>query len=265
VAAAADRLQAEDARVTADEGRAAEAGGHRERAEAAFAAGDYEESVRESRAALALDPSLSGATQVLGAAQARVREIADAKARTAAVAAHVQRAEEFVSRGAFAKAAREAQRGLEIEPEHAGARAIVEAIRQREADAAAAQARDLARREQDRLIEAALKAARASLRAGRFAEAQEKAEAALSWDPNHPEAHALAEQALAARAQAGASASDDESTVDMAGTPAALDPEDTVSVRSELPRAAVVPSSVAAAVGKWAAHLMHRVRRPGAR
>ena len=104
VAAEITRLEAEAQRITAAEQRAAEAAAHAAAAEAALAAGNPQQALDRARRALAVDPRHPLARKVSGLAGAEVKQQAEARARAATAARHIEEAEQQLARGKFQKA-----------------------------------------------------------------------------------------------------------------------------------------------------------------
>jgi hypothetical protein len=115
IAAEITRLDAEAKRLAAAEQRAAEAAAHAKAAEAALTDGNPEEALALATRALAIDSGHLLARKVSGMASAQVKQRAEAKARAAKAARHIEEAKEQIARGRFPKA-RELVGGRRTDP-----------------------------------------------------------------------------------------------------------------------------------------------------
>jgi tetratricopeptide (TPR) repeat protein len=251
------RMTAEAARLAADEQRRQQALEHAQQAQARWDQGDAEDALRRAELALSFDRGHSGALRVHSLAKTRLRELTEARARSAEAGARITKARALVAAGRFEKAAREAQRALELEPGRADAAHVVAESRRLEAEARAAEERAEAARQRESEVEKILKTARRSFRAADYGRAAWAAENALLISPGHQQAeHVLAQARAALTASEPASQGGADDTVQLSPDDGASDPGATVVMR---PRSAL--SALGGHIGDWASGLRRRLPR----
>ena len=256
VTAELGRMTAEAARLAADEQRRQQALEHARQADARWEQGDAEDALRCAELALSFIRGLSGAVRVQSLAKTRLRELAEARTRSAEAGAHVTKARALVAAGRFEKAAREAQRALDLEPDRTEAADVVAEARRLEAEARAAEERDEAARQREREVERILKSARKDLRATEYGRAAWAAENALLISPGDAQAaHVLAQAraALTAR-ESGRRGADD--TVQLLPDASPSDPAATVVLHRRSGWKAL-----GGHIGDWASGLRRRLPR----
>jgi tetratricopeptide (TPR) repeat protein len=265
VTAELTRMTAEAARLAADERRRQQALEHAQQAQASWEHGDAEDALRRAELALSLDRGHSGALRVQSLAKTRLRELTEARARSAEAGARTTKARALLAAGRFEKAAREAQRALELEPGRSDAAHVVAESRRQEAEAQAAQEREETARQREREVQKILKTARRSFRANDHGRAAWAAENALLISPGHEQAaHVLAQARAALKAGESARQSGADDTVqfspDAGVSASASDPGSTVVLhrRSGL-------KALGGHIGDWASGLRRRLPRGQAR
>jgi serine/threonine protein kinase/tetratricopeptide (TPR) repeat protein len=256
VTAELGRMTAEAARLAADEQRRRHALEHARQADARWEQGDAEDALRCAELALSFDRGLSGAVRVQSLAKTRLRELAEARTRSAEAGAHVTKARALVAAGRFEKAAREAQRALDLEPDRSEAAHVVAQARRLEAEARAAAERDEAERQREREVEKILKSARRDLRATEYGRAAWAAENALLISPGHAQAEHVLAEARAALTASGSGRPGADDTVQLLPDASPSDPGATVVMhrRSGL-------KALSGHIGDWASGLRRRLPR----
>jgi serine/threonine protein kinase len=250
------RMTAEAARLAADEQRQREALEHARQAEAHWEQGDAEKALQSAELALARDRGQAGALRVRSLARTRLRELAEATARSAEAGARVTKARALVAAGRFEKAAREAQRALDLEPGRPDAAQVVAEARRLEAEARAAEEQREAARQRELEVERILEAARKNLRKSEPDRAAWAAENALLISPGHAQAEHVLAEARAAMAASERSRQEADDTVQFSPSAGlASDPGATVAVH---PPSAF--KGLSGHIGDWASGLRRRLR-----
>ena len=249
-------MSAEMDRLAVDERRRAQAAAHAREAAAHWEAGEIDKALKSADLALSLDLGETGALRVQSLARTRLREQAEAAARSTQAEARVAKARALLASGRFEKAAREAQDALDLEPGRADAALVVSEARRLEADAFAVRARQEAAAAREREAEQIVKAARRDLRAGAYDRAAWAAENALLIRPDHEQAREILVQARALLAANDQRRVDPDDTVQLAGgTPLPIDPAATVVMA---PDAVKHPE---AGSGGWASRIRQKLQR----
>jgi hypothetical protein len=239
------RLESEAKRIAAAEQRAAEAGQHATAAEAALAAGDAERAQDRAARALAIAPAHALARSVAGLAAAELRRRADAKARAATAARHLDEAQQHTARGKFEKARALVSAAADLDPANSHHTLVLTRIQEEEARAAADAERERLAKQREKAVAPILERARAAESDGDYVRAAWTAENALAIDLDCAEAKDILRRATAQLAAQPALA---DKTVDLTGgTGESGDPDDTVS----LTRPTGMWGRVTSAVRSW--------------
>ena len=228
VAVEIGRLEAEATRIAASERRAAEAAEHATSAEAALAAGNPQGAQHCAARALAIDPSQPLARRISGLAAAEVKRQADAKARAAAAARHLEEAEQQSARGRFQKARALVSAAADLDPADSHHKLVLARIQEEEGRVAADLERERLEKQREKAVAPILERARAAEAEGDCVRAAWTAENALAIDLNCAEAKEILRRATA---QLEAQPALADKTVDLTGdTGGSGDPDDTVSL-----------------------------------
>jgi tetratricopeptide (TPR) repeat protein len=245
VAAELTRLEGEAKRLAAEEQRAAEAAEHAKSAQAALTAGNPEQALELAGRALAIEPGHVLARKISGLAGAEVKQRAEAKAREAKAARHIQEAKDQLARGKFQKARELVSAAADLNPADAQHRLMLSHIQHEEARVAAETERQRLAKQRAKAVAPMLERARAEFAHGDFERAAWTAENALAVDVECEDAKVILRDAQA-RLQANPQSADD--TVDLTDeTRSQGDPDDTVSMA----RPVGVWTRLADAVRKW--------------
>jgi len=228
IAAEISRLETEAKRMAAAEQRAAEAAEHANAAEAALAAGNPRQAADLAARALAIDPGHLRARKVSGLAGAELRQQAEAKARAARAAQHIEEAKQQAARGKFQKARALVSAAAELNPADSQHKHVLAWIQEEEARAAAEAERQRVAKQRAKAVAPILERARAAEAKRDYERAAWTAENALAVDLDCGEAKEIlrrANEQLAARPELA------DDTADLTnGTGRPVDPEDTVSL-----------------------------------
>jgi serine/threonine protein kinase len=252
------RMTAEAARLAADDERRREVLELARQAEAHWEQGDAEAALRSAEMVLARDRGQASAFRVQSLATTRLRELAEARERSAEVGARGTKARALMAAGRFDKAVREAQRALDLEPGHLDAAQVVAEARRLEAEAQAAVEREEAARQREHEVERILNSARRDLRATEYGRAAWAAENALLIIPQHTQAVHVLAQARAGLDAREQSRQDADGTVQLSpDANPAFDPGATVVVR---PPTAF--SALSGHIADWASGLRRRLQSP---
>jgi tetratricopeptide (TPR) repeat protein len=228
VAVEIGRLEAEAKRIEAAEQRAAEAAEHATAAEAALTAGDPHGAQDRAARALTIAPAHPLARRVAGLAAAEVKRRADAKARAATAARHLEEAEQQSARGKFQKARALVSAAADLDPASSDHKLVLARIQEEEARVAADAERERLARQREKAVAPILERARAAEAERDYVRAAWTAENALAIDLNCAEAKEILRRATA---QLEAQPALADKTVDLTGaTGGSGDPDDTVTL-----------------------------------
>jgi eukaryotic-like serine/threonine-protein kinase len=228
VAVEIGRLQAEATRLAAAEQRSAEAAEHATAAEAALGTGDPHGAQDRAARALAIDPGQSLARRISGLAAAEVKRHADAKARAATAARHLEEAEQQSARGRFQKARALVSAAADLDPANSQHKLVLARIQTEEARVAAEAERERLEKQREKAVAPILERARAAESERDYVRAAWTAENALAIDLNCAEAKEILRRATA---QLEAQPALADKTVDLTGaTGGSGDPDDTVTL-----------------------------------
>jgi serine/threonine-protein kinase len=221
------RLEAEAARLADEERRKAEAAEHAAAAEAALAADDPQRALELATRALDHDSANPLARKISGLATAELKQRAEAAARGAAAARHIDDARQQLARGKFQKARTLVSQAAALNPENSQHKLVLATIEEEERRVAAEE-------EQRRLAKQRARAVAPMLERARAAESQKEleravwtAENALAVDPESTEAREILDRV---KAQLAANPRLADETVDLTNEPGTTDPDDTVSL-----------------------------------
>jgi colicin import membrane protein len=190
-------MQAEAERIAAAEKRAAEAARLAGEAEAALNAGDPQRALDLGTRALALEPAHTVARKVSGLAGTELKQRAEAQARAAAAARHLEEARQQLARGKFQKARALVSTAADLQPESPEHKTVLAQIQEEEARAEAEAERQRIARQRAKAVAPILERARAAEAQGDFERAAWTAENALALDLDCAEAKAILERARA--------------------------------------------------------------------
>jgi hypothetical protein len=245
VAAEIARLEAEAKRLATEERRAAEAAEHAKSAEAALSSGEPERALDLAGRALAIEPGHVLARKISGLAGAEVKQRAEAKAREAKAARHIEDAQDQLARGKFQKARELVSAAADLTPGNKQHKRLLAQIQNEEARVAAEAERQRIAKQRAKAVAPILERARAEAARGDHERAAWTAENALAVDPECEEAQQILRQA---RTELQAKPIDPEDTVDLTNErPRKSDPDDTVSFT----RPVGIWERLTGAVKKW--------------
>ena len=212
VAAEITRLDAEAKRLAIEERRAAEAAEHAKTAERALSAGEPERALELAGRALAIDPGHVVARKVSGLASGEVKRRAEAKAREARAARHIDDAQEQLERGRFQKARELVSAAADLTPGNPQHKLLLKRIQDDEARVAKEAEQERLARQRAKAVAPMVERARAEAERGEYDRAAWTAENALAVDPECQEAQQILRDA---RAQVQARPVDADDTVDL--------------------------------------------------
>jgi serine/threonine protein kinase len=227
VAAEIERLEAEARRLADEERRKAEAAGHAAAAETALAADDPGRALELATLALDQDGSNALARKISGLATAELKQRADAAARAAAAAKHIDDARQQLAKGKFQKARALVSAAATLNPENSQHKLVLASIEEEEKRLAAEEEQRRLAKQRARAVAPMLDRARAAEAQQEFERAVWTAENALAVDPESTEARLILER-VKARLAANPRLADE--TVDLTNEPGTSDPDDTVSL-----------------------------------
>lgn len=228
VAAEISRLQAESARLAAEERRKAEAAEHAAAAERALAADEPQRALELANRALDNDAFNALARKVSGLATAELKQRADAAARAATAAKHIEDARQQLSRGKFQKARALVSAAATLNPENSQHKLVLASIEDEERRLTAEEEQRRQAKQRARAVAPILDRARAAEAQAEYERALWTAENALALDPDSTEAKDILERV---KAQLAANPRLADETVDLTNEPGTSDPDDTVSLR----------------------------------
>jgi eukaryotic-like serine/threonine-protein kinase len=211
-AAEITRLDAEAKRLAIEERRAAEAAEHAETAERALSAGEPERALELAGRALAIDPGHVVARKVSGLASGEVKRRAEAKAREARAARHIDDAQEQLARGRFQKARELVSAAADLTPGNPQHKLLLKRIQEDEARVAKEAEQQRLARQRAKAVAPMVERARAEAERGEYDRAAWTAENALAVDPECKEAQEILRDA---RARVQARPVDADDTVDL--------------------------------------------------
>jgi serine/threonine protein kinase len=211
-AAEITRLEAEAKRLAIEERRAAEAAEHAKAAERALSSGEPERALELAGRALAIDPGHVVARKISGLAGAEVKQRAEAKAREARAARHIDDAKEQLARGKFQKARELVSAAADLTPGNAEHKLLLSRIQKEETRVAEEAERQRLAKQRAKAVAPMLERARAEAARGEYERAAWTAENALAVDPECGEAQQILHDA---RAQLQARPVDADDTVDL--------------------------------------------------
>ena len=197
VAAEITRLDSEAKRLANEERRAAEAAEHAKSAEAALQSGEPERALDLAGRALAIDPGHVRARKVSGLAGAEVKQRAEAKAREARAARHLDDAREQLARGKFQKARELVSAAADLTPGNPQHTQLLSKIQEEETRLAEEAERQRLAKQRAKAVAPILERARAEFARGEYERAAWTAENALAVDPACQEAQQLLRDAKA--------------------------------------------------------------------
>lgn len=227
-AAEISRLETEASRIAAAEQRAAEAARLTAEAERALAAGDPQRALDLGTRVLAIDPGHLAARKLSGEAGAELKQRAEAQARAAQAARHLEDARQQLARGRFQKARALVSTAADLAPDDPAHKTLLARIQDEEARAEAEAERQRIARQRARAVAPILDRARAAEAQGEIERAVWMAENALALDLECVEAKQILERAKARLAENPRLA---DETVDLPGeTGRGTDPDDTASL-----------------------------------
>ena len=245
-AAEITRLEAEAKRLATEERRAAEAAEHAKSAERELRGGEPERALELAGRALAIDPGNVVARKVSGLAGAEVKQRAEAKAREARAAKHIDDAKEQLARGKFQKARELVSAASDLTPGNAQHKLLMARIQEEETRVAEEAERQRLAKQRAKAVAPMLERARAEAARGEYERAAWTAENALAVDPDCKEAQQILRDA---RALIETRPIDADDTVDLTNEAARKrdSDDDTVSFT----RPAGVWERLTGAVKKW--------------
>jgi eukaryotic-like serine/threonine-protein kinase len=244
-AAEITRLEAEAKRLAIEEQRAAEAAEHANSAERALSAGQPEQALQLAGRALSIDPGHVLARQISGLAAGEVKQRADAKAREAKAARHVEDAKEQLAKGKFQKARELLSAAADLTPGNSQHNMLLTKIQEEETRLIEAAEQQRLARQRAKAVAPIVERARAEAARGEYERAVWTAENALAVDPECQDAQQILRDA---RAQIQARPVDADDTVDLTDSSRKSDAdEDTVSFT----RPVGVWERLTGAVKKW--------------
>ena len=227
VVAEIERLEAEARRLADEERRKAEAATHAAAAETALAADDPGRALELATLALDQDGSNALARKISGLATAELKQRADAAARAAAAAKHIDDARQQLAKGKFQKARALVSAAATLNPENSQHKLVLASIEEEEKRLAAEEEQRRLAKQRARAVAPMLDRARAAETQQEFERAVWTAENALAVDPESTEARLILER-VKARLAANPRLADE--TVDLTNEPGTSDPDDTVSL-----------------------------------
>ena len=244
VAAEIERLEGEARRMADEERRKAEAATHAAAAETALAADDPDRALQLATLALDRDGSNALARKISGLATAELKQRADAAARAASAARHIDEARQQLAKGKFQKARALVSEAATLNPDNSQHKLVLASIEEEEKRLAAEEEQRRLAKQRSRAVAPMLDRARAAEAQQEFERAVWTAENALAVDPESTEARLILER-VKARLAANPRLADE--TVDLTNEPGTSDPDDTVS----LTRPSGVWERLAIAVRGW--------------
>ena len=226
VASEVSRLEAEASRLAAEERRRAEAAEHAVAAERALG-DDPQRALDLATRALDGDGSNALARKVAGLATAELKQRADAAARAATAAKHIDDARQQLSRGKFQKARALVSAAAALNPENSQHKLVLASIDSEERRIAAEEEQRRQTKQRARAVAPILERARAAEAQAEYERAVWMAENALALDPDSTEAKEILDRM---KAQLAANPRLADETVDLTNEPGTSDPDDTVSM-----------------------------------
>ncbi len=221
------RLDSEATRLAAEERRKAQAAEHASDAEIALAADDPQRALELATRALDNDTSNALARKVAGLATAELKQRAEAAARAAAAARHIEDARQQLARGKFQKARTLVSAAATLNPENSQHKLVLATIEDEERRLAAEEERRRLAKQRARAAAPILERARAAEAQAEYERAVWTAENALALDPESTEARRILDRV---NAHLAANPRLADETVDLTNEPGTADPDDTVSL-----------------------------------
>jgi serine/threonine-protein kinase len=227
VASEISRLESEAARLAAEERRKAAAAEDAAEAERALAADEPQRALELATRALDNDAFNALARKIAGLATAELKQRADAAARAAAAAKHIEDARQQLARGKFQKARSLVSAAAALNPENSQHKLVLASIEEEERRLAAEEEQKRQMKQRARAVAPILDRARAAEAQAEYEKAVWTAENALALDPDSAEAKQILERV---KAKLAANPRLADETVDLTNEPGTSDPDDTVSL-----------------------------------